>query len=608
MVYKIREIRVLLAFILVLFGGMMLGTPVFAAGTINVNTFADENNTGDSCSLREAIKAANTDAAFGGCTAGSGTDTITLPMGTYTLSLGDQLPPVTTDILIDGNESIIQADVDPDTATWRVFEVTGGGDLTLKDLTVRHGHCVNALSCASQSNPDNDKGNGGGIFNNGILTLNNVDINKNSADNGGGGIYHKSGTLTVLAGSNPSNFQENSANSSGGGIGSGGSGAISMTQTIFLGNTAGNAGGAISSNSSDLDVTGSTFSANSAGTGNGSGGAISSNGNSHIKTSSFHDNSSNRGGGLFNGGGSTSFVANSTFYSNTATSSGGGIYNYDNLAVINSTLYSNTAATHGGAFYSNPYQHQNDSVFAMVTLSNTILANSAGGVDDCYNYVNGTPIPITGSNNLIQTDSAAPNECSTTDPINNADPMLGALTGSPGYNPLLVGSPAIDMGDDTVCAAAPINNTSQNGVVRPQGLHCDIGAVEMSAQTVSTTTLTSTPNPSVVDQLVVFVATVSGSDSTQTASTMLGASVSAVECTGTVTFLEGATTLGTEQLNESGIATLILTTLTAGTHSVTAQYEGDQVCNSSTSTAITQNVNSASGTMNYYIPQLTKMP
>ena len=229
---------------------MMLAAPVNAAGVISVNTVNDEDNTGDSCSLREAIKAANTDAAYGGCTAGSGTDTITLPVGTYTLSLGDQLPPVTSAIVVEGNESIIQAHVDPDTASWRVFEVVNGGDLTLEDLTVRHGYCVNALSCASQDNPDNDKGNGGGIFNGGILTLDNVDITMNSAANGGGGIYHKRGELTVLAGSSSSNFQENSASTDGGGIGSGGSGAISVTQAMFMSNTAGNAGGAIASNSS----------------------------------------------------------------------------------------------------------------------------------------------------------------------------------------------------------------------------------------------------------------------------------------------------------------------------------------------------------------------
>jgi len=40
------------------------------------------------------------------------------------------------------------------------------------------------------------------------------------------------------------------------------------------------------------------------------------------------------------------------------------------------------------------------------------------------------------------------------------------------------GSAAIDAADDATCAADPVNNLDQRGVTRPQGLHCDIGAVE----------------------------------------------------------------------------------------------------------------------------------
>ncbi|MFN8524589.1 MAG: CSLREA domain-containing protein [Chloroflexota bacterium] len=44
------------------------------AATIQVTTSADENNTNlSACSLREALVAANTNAAFGGCPAGDRT-------------------------------------------------------------------------------------------------------------------------------------------------------------------------------------------------------------------------------------------------------------------------------------------------------------------------------------------------------------------------------------------------------------------------------------------------------------------------------------------------------------------------------------------------------
>ncbi len=43
---------------------------------------------------------------------------------------------------------------------------------------------------------------------------------------------------------------------------------------------------------------------------------------------------------------------------------------------------------------------------------------------------------------------------------------------------LQAGSSAIDAGDDAVCAAAPVSGASQNGVARPQHVHCDVGAYE----------------------------------------------------------------------------------------------------------------------------------
>ncbi len=109
-----------------------------------------------------------------------------------------------------------------------------------------------------------------------------------------------------------------------------------------------------------------------------------------------------------------------------------------------------------------------------MTLKNTIIANSTSG-GDCVNL--GTVSP--SNNNLIE-DST--NACGLTNGVNGniigSDPNLGALTGSPAYFPLNPGSLAIDAGDNATCAAAPVNNTSQNGVTRPQGPNCDIGSYE----------------------------------------------------------------------------------------------------------------------------------
>ena len=73
---------------------------------------------------------------------------------------GSQLPAVTTEMTITGNgaaNTIIQANAAANTATYRVFEVTSTGNLTLDGVTVRHGRCAGA--CAAPANY------GGGIYN-----------------------------------------------------------------------------------------------------------------------------------------------------------------------------------------------------------------------------------------------------------------------------------------------------------------------------------------------------------------------------------------------------------------------------------------------------------
>ncbi len=60
----------------------------YAAGTINVTTFADEYDTtpNGTCSLREAVQSIIYDSSFGGCTNTGGADTVQLQAGTYTLT------------------------------------------------------------------------------------------------------------------------------------------------------------------------------------------------------------------------------------------------------------------------------------------------------------------------------------------------------------------------------------------------------------------------------------------------------------------------------------------------------------------------------------------
>jgi hypothetical protein len=82
---------------------------------------------------------------------------------------------------------------------------------------------------------------------------------------------------------------------------------------------------------------------------------------------------------------------------------------------------------------------------------------------------------------------------------------------------------------------------------------------QVVGQASTTTTVTSSPNPSAFGQSVTFTATVTSGVGMPT---------------GTVQFKDGGTNLGSPVALTSGVATLITTTLSIGTHTITADYSG----------------------------------
>jgi hypothetical protein len=101
-------------------------------------------------------------------------------------------------------------------------------------------------------------------------------------------------------------------------------------------------------------------------------------------------------------------------------------------------------------------------------------------------------------------------------------------------------------------------------------------ALSETVQQATTTTLTSSLNPAVAAASVTFTATVTGP------------SGSATKPGGTVTFSDGATSLGVGTVNGSGVATLTISTLNGGQHSITANYSGDSLDVASQSVVLVQ--------------------
>ncbi len=203
---------------------LFFGAHVSQAATINVSS---------TCSLPNAITSANGDSATGGCTAGSGADTINLSGMSSPYTLSAALPSITSDITITGAGKTVSGN-----DAYRIFRVNSGGNLKLNNITLRNGKAsgfgiggallVGASGSATvtdstisnsaayqggavgtwstltiinstirNSSAHSTSGDGGALYiHGGTTTLQKSAIHGNSTHQGGG-IYIITGTLTV---------------------------------------------------------------------------------------------------------------------------------------------------------------------------------------------------------------------------------------------------------------------------------------------------------------------------------------------------------------------------------------------------------------------------
>ena len=247
----------------------------YAAG-ITVNSTLDTVASDGSCILREAISNANNDnLTYSDCGAGFGADDITFNLSNNAIiTLSSQLPIITSNITIDGSS---------------VANLTISGDSNDRVFYIDSGHVTfNALTI-TKGKPSS--GDGGGIYNQGVVTITNSTLRDNQAVNGGG-IYN-SGNLVISNSSvisNKSTYSVAFGNGGGGGMYNQGSGRITMTNSTLSGNMANYHGGAIYQDSStelNLDyVTVANNHADYGADGFGSGGGIYNSSTKKIKISS----------------------------------------------------------------------------------------------------------------------------------------------------------------------------------------------------------------------------------------------------------------------------------------------------------------------------------
>ncbi len=240
--------------------------------------------------------------------------------------------PGASNLAISGNNLVL------------VFFVSPGVTVTISDLTIENGN----------------HSFGGGISNQGTLSLSNSVVSGNLGGQDGGGIYNL-GTLTVTN----STFSGNSAIGFGGGINNNVTTTLTVTNSTFSGNSAtGGSGGGIS-NFGTLTVTNSTFAGNSAGS---------------------------TGGGIRNTG--TLTVTNSTFAGNSAGSTGGGIRNTGTLTVKSTLLANNPSGGNcfnSGTFTSLGYNLSDDTSFSSFFTGTGDVDYTPAGLDPSGLQDNGGP-------------------------------------------------------------------------------------------------------------------------------------------------------------------------------------------------------------------------
>lgn len=320
---------------------------------------------------------------------------------------------VNKNITIQGQgagNTIVQAHGDANEATERVFYVRSNAIVIIRGMTIRHG------------NPSLEPQSGGGIRNEGELTIENCIISHNQGSAGGGIL--NDGTLKLVDSAVSNN------KSTGG-------------DTFVECNT----GGGIKNLVGMMTLINSTVSDNVA---RGKGGGF------HIACKG------------------TLVLINSTVSGNSTNYDGGGIYLDGVGEFTNSTIVNNSAHNGGGIYIDG--SSEKGVVRGMLSYTNTIIADNTISFTDY-----GTTDCMLGDNASIGTNNNNLVEDGSCEAAYSGDPQLSSLSNNGGdinTHAPSPGSPVVDVIPPDEC----IVDTDQRGIGRPSGESCDIGAIEFQAE------------------------------------------------------------------------------------------------------------------------------
>jgi uncharacterized repeat protein (TIGR01451 family)/CSLREA domain-containing protein len=357
--------------------------------------------------------------------------------------------------------------------------------------------------------------------------------------------------------------------------------------TIRHGSVAANGGGV--RNSASLSVADSTFTLNTVSGGFGTGSAIDSEATGstlQVSRSTFDSNQASIEGTIYIGDG-TNTVDSSTISNNMAGSSGAGIGVTGGLVTLsNDTISGNTVTgavsdNGGGGLIADDFDTTTPT---QITIDHSTIASNTSGLGSAVrtlaagivtvsdSIVQGTcnafAVTVTGT---VLFDDAS---CGTV----GADPVLSPLANNGGPTATRAIGPAGAAVD--TAAACGTSALDQRGAPRPQGLACDVGAIELARS--SNLGITGVAGPAVahVGDAVTFTYTVTNAGPDATGGVSISATLPAgatlvsapAGCSGTATV---TCAIGSLASGSQAVRSLVITSSVAGALTIPASVSGN---------------------------------
>ena len=196
-----------------------------------------------------------------------------------------------------------------------------------------------------------------------------------------------------------------------------------------------------------------------------------------------------------------------------------------------------------------------------LVVGNVVLLNKAGSVPP-------TPAPTTTALTALPNPAVAGTTVTLTATVTSttAGTITGMVTffdGATSIGTGNVGGGVATLQTSTLSVRLPAHGEDTAGEIEFRHVHLDLRFARHTTHHESRHYHGAhpMPNPAVAGAVVTLTATVT--------------STTAATITGTVTFLDGASSLGTGSVGAGGVTTLQISTLSVATHSITTMYGGD---------------------------------